>query len=191
MAVSLKAEFQILIMAKKQQAKESEAKEVLIAENEQKNEPLTEKKEPTHEEKYAELNDRFLRLYAEFENFRRRTNKEHLELISSANASLLRDLLPILDDFERAITNNETSEDTAILKEGFSLIYNKYKGILETKGIKPIIAKGELFNSDVHEAIVNVPVEDETQKGKVIEDIEKGYYLNEKVIRFSKVVVGQ
>ncbi len=191
MAVSLKAEFQILIMAKKQQAKESEAKEVLIAEHEQKNEPLTEKKEPTHEEKYAELNDRFLRLYAEFENFRRRTNKEHLELISSANASLLRDLLPILDDFERAITNNETSEDTAILKEGFMLIYNKYKGILETKGIKPIIAKGELFNSDVHEAIVNVPVEDETQKGKVIEDIEKGYYLNEKVIRFSKVVVGQ
>ncbi len=178
-------------MAKKQQAKESEAKEVLIAEHEQKNEPLTEKKEPTHEEKYAELNDRFLRLYAEFENFRRRTNKEHLELISSANASLLRDLLPILDDFERAITNNETSEDTAILKEGFMLIYNKYKGILETKGIKPIIAKGELFNSDVHEAIVNVPVEDETQKGKVIEDIEKGYYLNEKVIRFSKVVVGQ
>ncbi len=191
MAVSLKAEFQIIIMAKKQQAKESEAKEVLIAENEQKNEPLTEKKEPTFEEKYAELNDRFLRLYAEFENFRRRTNKEHLELISSANASLLRDLLPILDDFERAITNNETSEDTAILKEGFSIIYNKYKGILETKGIKPIIAKGELFNSDVHEAIVNVPVEDETQKGKVIEDIEKGYYLNEKVIRFSKVVVGQ
>ncbi len=178
-------------MAKKQQAKESEAKEVLIAEHEQKNEPLTEKNEPTHEEKYAELNDRFLRLYAEFENFRRRTNKEHLELISSANASLLRDLLPILDDFERAITNNETSEDTAILKEGFSIIYNKYKGILETKGIKPIIAKGELFNSDVHEAIVNVPVEDETQKGKVIEDIEKGYYLNEKVIRFSKVVVGQ
>lgn len=178
-------------MAKKQQAKKTEENNVLTAENEQINEAITEKKESSPEEKYAELNDRFLRLYAEFENFRRRTNKEHLDLILSANASLLRDLLPILDDFERAIINNESSEDTAILKEGFSLIYNKYKGILETKGIKPIIAKGELFNSDVHEAIVNVPVEDETQKGKVIEDIEKGYYLNEKVVRFSKVVVGQ
>jgi molecular chaperone GrpE len=178
-------------MAKKQQAKELEEKEVLIAENDIKKESDVEKKEPTPEEKYAELNDRFLRLYAEFENFRRRTNKEHLELISTANASLLRELLPILDDFERAIANNETSEDTAVLKEGFAIIYNKYKGILESKGVKPIIAKGEPFNSDVHEAIVNVPVEDENQKGKVIEDIEKGYSLNEKVIRFSKVVVGQ
>jgi molecular chaperone GrpE len=130
-------------------------------------------------------------LYAEFENFRRRTNKEHLELISSANSNLLKDLVPVLDDFERAITNNETSEDIASVKEGFLLIYNKYKGILESKGVKPITAKGEIFNSDIHEAIVNVPVEDESQKGKVIEDIEKGYYLNDKVIRFSKVVVGQ
>ncbi|MCX6196327.1 MAG: nucleotide exchange factor GrpE, partial [Flavobacteriia bacterium] len=135
--------------------------------------------------------DRFLRLYAEFENFRRRTNKEHLELISSANSNLLKDLVPVLDDFERAITNNETSEDIASVKEGFLLIYNKYKGILESKGVKPITAKGEIFNSDLHEAIVNVPVDDESQKGKVIEDIEKGYYLNDKVIRFSKVVVGQ
>ena len=130
-------------------------------------------------------------MYAEFENFRRRTNKEHLELISSANSNLLKDLVPVLDVFERAITNNETSEDIASVKEGFLLIYNKYKGILESKGVKPITAKGEIFNSDIHEAIVNVPVEDESQKGKVIEDIEKGYYLNEKVIRFSKVVVGQ
>jgi molecular chaperone GrpE len=130
-------------------------------------------------------------LYAEFENFRRRTNKEHLELISSANSNLLKDLVPVLDDFERAIKNNETSEDIASVKEGFLLIYNKYKSILESKGVKPITAKGEIFNSDIHEAIVNVPVEDESQKGKVIEDIEKGYYLNDKVIRFSKVVVGQ
>ena len=103
----------------------------------------------------------------------------------------MKDLVPVLDDFERAIINNETSEDIASVKEGFLLIYNKYKGILESKGVKPITAKGETFNSDIHEAIVNVPVEDESQKGKVIEDIEKGYYLNEKVIRFSKVVVGQ
>ena len=177
-------------MSKKQQ-KVTEAAEVKNPETEQIEQVIPEKLEPTHEEKYAELNDRFLRLYAEFENFRRRTNKEHLELISSANSNLLKDLVPVLDDFERAITNNETSEDIASVKEGFVLIYNKYKGILESKGVKPITAKGEIFNSDIHEAIVNVPVEDESQKGKVIEDIEKGYYLNDKVIRFSKVVVGQ
>jgi len=177
-------------MSKKQQ-KVTEAAEVKNPEAEQIEQVITEKLEPTQEEKYAELNDRFLRLYAEFENFRRRTNKEHLELISSANSNLLKDLVPVLDDFERAITNNETSEDIASVKEGFLLIYNKYKGILESKGVKPITAKGEIFNSDIHEAIVNVPVEDESQKGKVIEDIEKGYYLNDKVIRFSKVVVGQ
>ena len=178
-------------MSKKQQAKVTEAAEVKNPEAEQIEQVILEKSEPTQEEKYAELNDRFLRLYAEFENFRRRTNKEHLELISSANSNLLKDLVPVLDDFERAITNNETSEDIASVKEGFLLIYNKYKGILESKGVKPITAKGEIFNSDIHEAIVNVPVEDESQKGKVIEDIEKGYYLNDKVIRFSKVVVGQ
>lgn len=178
-------------MSKKQQAKVPEAAEVKNPEAEQIEQVIIEKSEPTQEEKYAELNDRFLRLYAEFENFRRRTNKEHLELISSANSNLLKDLVPVLDDFERAITNNETSEDIASVKEGFLLIYNKYKGILESKGVKPITAKGEIFNSDIHEAIVNVPVEDESQKGKVIEDIEKGYYLNDKVIRFSKVVVGQ
>lgn len=177
-------------MSKKQQ-KVTEAAEVKNPEAEQIEQFIPEKSEPTQEEKYAELNDRFLRLYAEFENFRRRTNKEHLELISSANSNLLKDLVPVLDDFERAITNNETSEDIASVKEGFLLIYNKYKGILESKGVKPITAKGEIFNSDIHEAIVNVPVEDESQKGKVIEDIEKGYYLNDKVIRFSKVVVGQ
>jgi molecular chaperone GrpE len=177
-------------MSKKQQ-KVTEAAEVKNPEAEQIEQVILEKSEPTQEEKYAELNDRFLRLYAEFENFRRRTNKEHLELISSANSNLLKDLVPVLDDFERAITNNETSEDIASVKEGFLLIYNKYKGILESKGVKPITAKGEIFNSDIHEAIVNVPVEDESQKGKVIEDIEKGYYLNDKVIRFSKVVVGQ
>ena len=177
-------------MSKKQQ-KVTEAAEVKNPEAEQIEQVIPEKSEPTQEEKYAELNDRFLRLYAEFENFRRRTNKEHLELISSANSNLLKDLVPVLEDFERAITNNETSEDIASVKEGFLLIYNKYKGILESKGVKPITAKGEIFNSDIHEAIVNVPVEDESQKGKVIEDIEKGYYLNDKVIRFSKVVVGQ
>ena len=147
--------------------------------------------EPTSEEKYAELNDRFIRLYAEFENFRRRSNKERLEVISSANAGLLKDLLPVLDDFERAIINNDQVTDIEIVKEGFALIQNKFKSILDSKGLKEMNAKGEPFDSELHEAIANIPVSEEEQKGKVIDDIEKGYYLNDKVIRFAKVVVGQ
>lgn len=146
--------------------------------------------EQTQEEKYNELNDKFLRLYAEFDNYRRRTNKEKVELIANANEKLLLDLIPTIDDFERAITNNENVEDINAIKEGFILIYNKFKSALEAKGLKQMEAKGEAFDSDLHEAIANVPG-DESQKGKVIDDVEKGYFLNEKVIRFAKVVVGQ
>ena len=147
--------------------------------------------EPTAEEKYAELNDRFIRLYAEFENFRRRSNKERLDVISSANAGLLKDLLPVLDDFERAMINNDQVTDVEIVKEGFALIQNKFKSILDSKGLKEMNAKGEPFDSELHEAIANIPVSEDNQKSKVIDDIEKGYYLNDKVIRFAKVVVGQ
>ncbi len=148
-------------------------------------------KEPTLEEKYAELNDRFVRLYAEFDNFRKRSNKEKVDLISTANAGVLVDLLPVLDDFERAIQSNETAEDIEIIKEGFSLIFNKFKSILESKGLKPMNSKGQAFDSELHEAIANVPATNENDKGIVIDDVEKGYYLHEKVIRFAKVVVGQ
>lgn len=148
-------------------------------------------KELTPEEKYAELNDRFLRLYAEFDNFRRRTNKEKIDIIATANGGLLKDMLPVVDDFERAILNNETLEDVNALKEGFNLIFNKLKSTLEAKGLKQMTAKGEAFDSELHEAIANVPAPSEAEKGKVIDDVEKGYYLNDKVIRFAKVVVGQ
>lgn len=151
----------------------------------------SEEKVQSADEKYAELNDRFLRLYAEFENFRRRSNKERLDVITSANAGLLKDLLPVLDDFERAILNNDQVTDIEIVKEGFALIQNKFKSILDSKGLKEMNAKGEPFDSELHEAIANIPVSEEEQKGKVIDDIEKGYYLNDKVIRFAKVVVGQ
>lgn len=144
----------------------------------------------TPEEKYNELNDKFLRLYAEFDNYRRRTNKEKVELIANANERLLLDLIPTVDDFERAIANNGNVEDIEAVKEGFVLIYNKFKSTLESKGLKQMHAKGENFDSDLHEAIANIPG-DESQKGKVIDDVEKGYFLNEKVIRFAKVVVGQ
>lgn len=149
------------------------------------------KSEPTAEEKYSELNDKFLRLYSEFDNYRKRTNKEKIDLIGSASAGVLKDLIPVLDDFERAIANNEQVEDVAALKEGFQLIYNKFKATLESKGLKPMLAKGEAFDSEIHEAIANIPAPSSDLVGKVIDDVEKGYYLNEKVIRYAKVVVGQ
>ena len=159
---------------------------------EQVNETVTEETaEPTQEEKYAELNDKFLRLYSEFDNYRKRTNKEKLELISTASAGVIKDLVAVLDDFERAIANNETVEDTTSLKEGFQLIYNKLKSTLETKGLKAMVSKGEVFDSELHEAIANIPAPSDDLKGKIVDDVEKGYYIHDKVIRYAKVVVGQ
>ncbi|MEY3085228.1 MAG: hypothetical protein RL037_1408 [Bacteroidota bacterium] len=150
-----------------------------------------EKQEPTAEEKLAELNDRYLRLCADFENLRKRTNLEKVNLISNANANLLKDLLPILDDFDRAVLNNMNVDDAQVLKEGFNLIQHKFKSILESKGLKAMEAKGLDFDSELHEAVANIPAPEESLKGKVIDDLEKGYYLNDSVIRYAKVVVGQ
>jgi molecular chaperone GrpE len=143
------------------------------------------------EEKYMEMNDRYMRLYAEFDNFRRRTQKEKVELMGTASSSVLKDLIPVLDDFERAITYNETAQEIDSVKEGFGLIYSKYKLILESKGLKMMNAKGQPFDSELHEAIANIPAPSDDLKGKIIDDVEKGYLLNEKVVRFAKVVVGQ
>lgn len=151
----------------------------------------TESKEPTAEEKYAELNDKYIRIHAEFDNFRRRTNKEKLDIISTANAGVLKDLLPVIDDFERAIVNNDKIDDIESVKEGFHLIFNKFRSVLEAKGLKEMKSVGETFDSELHEAIANIPAPKKKDKGKVIEAVEKGYYLNDKVIRYAKVVVGQ
>ena len=148
-------------------------------------------KEPTFEDKYNELNDKYLRIHAEFDNYRKRTNKEKLDIIGSANANLLKDLLPVMDDFERAMANNEKVDDATSIKEGFSLIFNKFRTTLENKGLKPMEVNGEAFDADIHEAIANIPAPKKKLKGKVIEAVEKGYYLNDKVIRYAKVVVGQ
>ena len=147
--------------------------------------------EESWEEKFLEMQDRFVRLHAEFDNFRKRTNKERIENIATANAGILKDLIPVLDDFERAISSNETAAEIQSVKEGFGLIYNKYKGILESKGLKPMHSKGEVFDSELHEAIANIPADSDDMKGKIIDDVEKGYTLHEKVVRFAKVVVGQ
>lgn len=138
----------------------------------------------------AELKDKYLRLYADFENFRRRTAKEKLDLINNASEGMLVSLLPVVDDFERAMQSLETSADVTTLKEGVSLIQHKLVKTLESKGLKPMTAKGELFDADLHESVTQFPAPTDDLRGKVIDEIEKGYYLNDKVIRFAKVIIG-
>jgi len=138
----------------------------------------------------AESKDRFLRLYAEFENFRKRTSKEKIDLIQNAGEGVLKELLPVVDDFERAQKSMETSEDIVALKEGVQLVYNKLTKILQQKGVKPMETKDQLFDVELHECITQFPAGEE-KKGYVIDEVEKGYFLNEKVIRYAKVVVGQ
>lgn len=140
-------------------------------------------------EKYDELNDKYLRLFSEFDNYRKRTAKEKIELSKTASESIMVDLLPILDDFERALQTMENKETDANY-EGVLLIYNKFKRTLEQKGLEEINAKDATFDTDEHEALTNVPVTDESQKGKVLDVIQKGYKLNGKVIRYARVVVG-
>ncbi|MBM3917039.1 MAG: nucleotide exchange factor GrpE [Sphingomonadales bacterium] len=150
-----------------------------------------ENQENNGDELVDEYRDKFVLLSADFENYRRRTNLEKLDLIVSANGSLLKDLLPVLDDFQRAIANNEQLDDVAALREGFKLIQAKFKQILLSKGLKEMEAKDQLFDADLHEAIANIPAPEDALKGKVIDEVEKGYYLNDRVLRFAKVVVGQ
>ena len=147
-------------------------------------------KEPTLEEKYAELNNKYVRLYSDFDNFRKRTIKEQADIISTANGSLMADLLGTLDDFERAIANNEKVEDVESLREGFKLIYNKYFMTLKNKGLEPMDCKGDVFDADKHEAITNIPA-DAADKGKIVDVIERGYNLRGRALRYAKVVVGQ
>lgn len=148
-------------------------------------------KEEELQDKVNEINDKYLRLYSEFDNYRKRTIKERIELSKTASEEVIIDLLPVLDDFQRAITSNEESEDCNAIKDGINLIYTKFKGTLEKKGLKPIESKGNEFDTDFHEAITQIPAPTEDLKGKVVDEVEKGYQLHDKVIRFSKVVIGQ
>lgn len=138
-----------------------------------------------------ESKDKYLRLYSEFENFRRRNAKERLELIKTANEDLVTDLLPVLDDFERAIKAMGDQEESKAVREGVELIQNKLIKALEQKGLKPMgDLQGKAFDADIHEAITQIPAPEESLKGKIVDVIEHGYYLNEKVIRYAKVVIG-
>ena len=139
----------------------------------------------------AEAKDKYLRLYSEFENFRRRNAKERLELVKTASSDLIEQLLPVVDDFERAKEANQSQEDLEAIKEGFDLIHNKLFKTLEAKGLKVMdTSKGTEFDTEMHEAVTQFPVEVDDLKGKIIDTVEKGYYLGEKVIRFAKVVIG-
>lgn len=138
----------------------------------------------------AEWQNKHLRLYAEFDNFKRRTSKERLELLQIAGKDVIVDLLPVLDDFERAQKSMETATDIEAVKEGVKLVHQKLKNTLATKGLKEMEAKGKDFDADVHEGITNIPAPSSDLKGKVIDELEKGYYLNDKVIRFAKVIIG-
>ena len=139
----------------------------------------------------AELNDRFLRLFSEFDNYKKRVSKEKLDLISTASEKVLVSLLPVIDDFERAIAANEKVDDVDSIKEGFNLIYNKLVQMMKRFDVEEIQAKGEEFNTDFLEAVTHFPAQNEEDKGKVIDVTEKGYKLKDKVIRYAKVVVGQ
>lgn len=149
-----------------------------------------EQEAPSVESELLEFKDKYLRLYSEFENFRRRTAKEKLELMTTASEGVILDLLPVIDDFERAEKSLQESKDIKAIKKGTELIINKFRKILTDKGLKPIKTKGETFNVDLHEAITQFPAPNEKMKGKIMDETEKGYYLGEKVIRFAKVVVG-
>ena len=139
--------------------------------------------------KYAELNDTYLRLYSEFDNYRKRTAKEKLDMTATASAAVIKDMLPVMDDFERALQNMEKNGNEADL-QGVTLIYNKLKTTLQKRGLEEIIAIDCDFNTDEHEALTMIPAPDESKKGKVIDVIQKGYKLNGTVIRFARVVVG-
>ncbi len=135
--------------------------------------------------------DKFLRLFAEFENYKKRTSKERLELFKTASQDVIQSMLPVLDDFDRALKEIEKSEDTALI-EGVELIHNKLKETLKSKGLSEVeVSVGDVFNADDHEAITQIPAPNDDLKGKIVDVIEKGYKLGEKVIRFPKVVTGQ
>jgi molecular chaperone GrpE len=157
---------------------------------------LAEKQEiENNEEKYQlqikELQDKYIRLMAEFDNFRKRSLKERMELMKSAGEDIIVNILPVMDDFERGLAAMEKSTDIEAVKQGILLIYNKLKDFLLQRGVKEIEALKQEFNVDVHEALAKSPVSEEDQKGKVVDVLQKGYYLNDKVIRYAKVVVGE
>jgi len=179
---------------KKQKSQKSAEQEVIQEKQENQEmkdtEELDVKEIDEKEQKIKELEDKYLRLYSEFENFRRRTAKERLELSTVATEDLMKELLPVLDDFERGMKAMETAEEVAAVKQGVELIFDKFYKTLKSKGLEPIDAIGKELDTELHEAITQAPAPEEKLKGKIMDVVEKGYLLNGKVIRFAKAVIG-
>lgn len=142
------------------------------------------------EEQVTQLNDKYLRLYSEFDNFRRRTAKERIEILNTAGEDIIKSLLPAIDNFERAMRTNETATDIKAVNEGINLIAQMLRSSLYQRGLLAMTSIGQPFDTDLHEAITEIPAPTPELKGKVVDEVEKGYTLNGKVIRFAKVVVG-
>lgn len=182
----------------KTQATPNECDEETVGqEASQENEaPLTEEEKLAQELKKAneqieEQKDKYLRLSAEFDNYRKRTMKEKAELILNGGEKSISSILPIVDDFERALKNMETATDVAAVKEGVELIYNKFMSVLGQNGVKVVETKEQPLDTDYHEAIAVIPAPNEELKGKILDCVQTGYILNDKVIRHAKVVVGE
>jgi len=172
-----------------------EEKEVVTedttSQSEENQEVASDNVENEWEEKYKQLNDSHLRLMAEFDNYRKRTLREKSELIKSAGESVLVNLLPLADDFERGLEVSKDSMDVQAVRQGMELIYSKLTAFLQQNGVKVIETENSAFDTEFHEAITTIPAPSEDLKGKIIDCVQKGYLLNDKVIRFAKVVVGE
>jgi len=181
-------------MEQNEQENMNQEEENTISNQEETTEQETESNpvaEPVNfEAKIAELNDKYLRLYSEFDNYRKRMIKEKADIIRSAGEDVFKAFIPTIDDFERAIKANETVSEAEPIKEGMKLIYNKLMSTSKSKGLEQMNVAGQAFDADIMEAIAHIPAPSDDLKGKVVDDVEKGYKLGEKVIRFAKVVVG-
>jgi molecular chaperone GrpE len=182
-------------MSTKEDIKEEQIaneQEVIQVEENQEIEVELVKEELTSDEIIQAEKDKFLRLFAEFENYKKRTSKERVELFKTAGQELMTSLLPVVDDFERALTHTEENAATEELRKGVLLIYQKLYNTLEQKGLSKIeIIKGDVFNAEFHEAITQIPAPTEDLKGKIIDCVENGYQLGTKIIRYPKVIIGQ
>ena len=182
-------------MSKKEDIKEEQIaneQEAIQVEVNQEVEVELVKEELTSDEIIQAEKDKFLRLFAEFENYKKRTSKERVELFKTAGQELMTSLLPVVDDFERALTHTEESAETEELRKGVLLIYQKLYNTLEQKGLSKIeVIKGNVFNAEFHEAITQIPAPTEDLKGKIIDCVENGYQLGTKIIRYPKVIIGQ
>jgi len=173
-----------------QEIENAQSEETQSAEN-TATEPIVElSAEEKLQQENAALNDKYLRLFAEFDNYKRRTQKERVELLQTAGKDVVVSLLPVLDDFERALKATENATEVSAIRDGIMLVQTKLKSILGQKGLKEMESIHTAFDTDIHEAITKIPAPSDDLKGKVVDELEKGYTLNDKVIRFAKVVVG-